>query len=136
VLADRNREAALRICPVVELAGMTPDAQVHLEFRAADATASPYLALGALVCAGLDGIRAGLEPPPVVAEGAGLDDQTRDPLPSSLGAALAALESDALARDWLPPRLLETYVGLKRLELALVADLDEEEVCRLYAGVH
>ena len=136
VLADRNREAALRICPVVELAGMTPEAQVHLEFRAADATASPYLALGALVCAGLDGIRAGLEAPPVVAEGADLDDPTRDPLPTSLAEALAALESDALARDWLPPRLLDTYVGLKRLELSLVSDLDEEEVCRLYAGVH
>jgi glutamine synthetase len=71
-----------------------------------------------------------------VAEGADLDDPTRDPLPTSLAEALAALESDALARDWLPPRLLDTYVGLKRLELSLVADLDEEEVCRLYAGVH
>jgi glutamine synthetase len=137
VLGERNREAALRICPVVEIGGMAPDAQLHLEFRAADATASPYLALGALVCAGLDGIREGLEPPFVVAEGAELDaDPRSEALPGSLGEALVALESDPQARDWLPARLRETYVGLKRLELSLVSDLDEEEVCRLYAGVH
>jgi glutamine synthetase len=89
------------------------------------------------VCAGLDGIRDGLEPPSVVAEGAELDaDPRSEPFPSSLGEALVALESDPQARDWLPARLRETYVGLKRLELSLVSDLDEEEVCRLYAGVH
>jgi glutamine synthetase len=116
---------------------MAPEGQLHLEFRAADATASPYLALGALVCAGLAGIREELDPPLVVASGDELNaDPSHDRLPSSLGEALAALERDPVARDWLPPRLLDTYVGLKRLELALVADLDEEEVCRLYAGVH
>ena len=31
----------------------------NFEYRAADAAASPYLALGALVWAGLDGLRAG-----------------------------------------------------------------------------
>jgi glutamine synthetase len=137
VLGEQNREAALRICPVVALGGMTPDDQVHLEFRGSDATASPYLALGALVCAGLAGIREELDPPLVVASGDELNpDPSRDRLPSSLGEALAALELDPVARDWLPPRLLETYLGLKRLELSLVAELDEEEVCRLYAGVH
>ncbi len=57
-------------------------------------------------------------------------------LPRSLEEALDALEADPQASSWLPPRLLETYLGLKRLELALVADLDLEEVCRLYASVH
>jgi glutamine synthetase len=137
VLGERNREAALRICPVLELDGMTPQGQLHLEFRAADATASPYLALGALVCAGLSGIREELDPPLVVASGDELDaDPSRDRLPTTLGEALAGLELDPAARDWLPPRLRETYLGLKRLELELVADLDDEEVCRLYAGVH
>jgi glutamine synthetase len=136
VIGEQNREAVLRICPVVELDGMRPDGQVHLEFRAADATASPYLALGALVCAGLAGIRHELEPPPVVASGATLDDPRLPSLPRSLGEALDALEADPVARDWLPPRLRETYTGLKRLELSLVGQLDEEEVCRLYAGVH
>ena len=137
VLGAQNREATLRICPVVPLGGMTAPAQVHLEFRAADATASPYLALGALVCAGLEGIREQLEPPPVVEAGAPLEpDPLRSALPRSLGEALDALESDARARTWLSPRLLETYLGLKRLELSLVSDLELEEVCRLYASIH
>ena len=52
-----DRGAALRICPVV---GSDPGhraRQFNAEFRVADATASPYLALAALVQAGLDGIR-------------------------------------------------------------------------------
>lgn len=126
-ISERDREAVLRICPVLELAGMTPEGQLHLEFRAADATASPYLALGALVCAGLAGIRDGLDPGPA--------DPGR-PLPRSLCEALDALEHDPVAREWLPPRLLETYLGLKRLELMLVSGLDDEEVCRRYARVH
>lgn len=137
VLGDRNREATLRICPVVPLGGMTAQGQLHLEFRAADATASPYLALAALVNAGLEGIREQLEPPPVVEAGAPLEaERMRTALPTSLGEALAALEADPLARSWLPPRLLESYLGLKRLELSLVSDLELEEVCRLYARVH
>jgi glutamine synthetase len=137
VLGERNREATLRICPVVPLGGMTAQGQLHLEFRAADATASPYLALGALVCAGLEGIREQLEPPPVVEAGEPIAvDPAHNTLPRSLTEALEALESDALARSWLPPRLLDTYLGLKRLELSLVSDLELEEVCRLYASVH
>jgi glutamine synthetase len=135
VLAEQNREATLRICPVVPLGGMTAQGQLHLEFRAADATASPYLALGALVCAGLEGIREQLEPPPVVVEAIEVEP-LRTALPRSLDEALDALQADPLARSWLPPRLLETYLGLKRLELALVSDLEVEEVCRLYASVH
>jgi glutamine synthetase len=139
VLADRNREAALRICPVAELGGSRPERQYNLEFRAADATASPYLALGAVVRAGLEGIRAKLESPPIVsAERASSDVEApgATPLPRSLEEALVALEADRVARSWLPPRLLETYLGLKRLELSLVEGLDDAEVCRRYAAVH
>jgi glutamine synthetase len=137
VLAAQNREATLRICPVVPLGGMTAQGQLHLEFRAADATASPYLALGALVSAGLEGVRDELDPPTVVEAGSPIDaEPMRTALPASLQEALAALEADPRARAWLPPRLLETYLGLKRLELSLVSDLEVEEVCRLYARVH
>jgi glutamine synthetase len=137
VFGAQNREATLRICPVVALGGMTAQGQLHLEFRAADATASPYLALGALVSAGLEGIREELDAPAVIEAGAPLAaEPMRTALPASLGESLAALESDPLARSWLPPRMLETYLGLKRLELSLVSDLEVEEVCRLYARVH
>ncbi|MFI5018761.1 MAG: glutamine synthetase, partial [Dongiales bacterium] len=45
-IADRDREAALRICPVLTIPGSDPDRQFNVEYRSADAAASPYLALG------------------------------------------------------------------------------------------
>ena len=63
-LVRQDRGATLRICPI--FAAATPDEvtrQFHVEFRATDAAASPYLALGAMIFAGVDGIRRGLELP-------------------------------------------------------------------------
>ncbi|HEY1622542.1 MAG TPA: glutamine synthetase family protein, partial [Streptosporangiaceae bacterium] len=50
-LGIADREAMLRVPGLAA----EPE-QTHLEFRAADATANPWLALGALVRAGLDGV--------------------------------------------------------------------------------
>ena len=56
--------------------------QFNLEFRVADATASPYLALAMLVQAGLDGVR----------EQRRSTYRIHGPLPASLEAALTLLE--------------------------------------------
>jgi glutamine synthetase len=141
-LGERNREALLRIAPIVSLAGQDPAAQFNLEFRAADATANPHLVLGALVRAGLTGIRERLACPPILRA-----DPTRlapdelaalgaPVLPTSLAEALAAIEGDVAACGWLPPRLLETYLGVKRSELGACHGLDVGEICRRYAAVY
>src|SRR6266851_5292263 len=54
-----NREAAVRICSPMrgEEAGT-----VNLELKPSDSSGNPYLALGALIHAGLDGIRRKLDP--------------------------------------------------------------------------
>jgi glutamine synthetase len=141
-LAERNREALLRIPPLVALAATDPAEQLRLEYRGADAAANPYLALGALVRAGLEGVREGLPEPPLL---------DRDPaqlntaeaerygvgaLPASLEDALQALAEDETARAWLGPTLYDAYVGLKRAEIDAVADLDVSEVCRRYAAIY
>ena len=54
-----NREAAIRICS--PLRG-DPGSSVNLELKPSDSSANPYLALGAFVYAGLDGIRSKLDP--------------------------------------------------------------------------
>jgi glutamine synthetase len=121
-----DRGTALRICPVV---GGDPAArarQFNVEFRVADATASPYLALAVLVQAGLDGIRAARE----------LADHRPRPLPSSLGEALMLLEESESAGDWLGPELLSAYLRFKRGEMAGLENLEEAEVCRRYAEVY
>jgi glutamine synthetase len=134
----QNREAALRVCPPAD---GTP-AGVNLEFRPPDGLCNPYLAIGAIVLAGLAGIRDALAPPALVqsdpyaltpAERAALGVQ---PLPSSLGRALTVLEGDAEARAWLPPRLLATFLAIKRAEIAHVAGASSAEMCGIYAAIY
>lgn len=141
-LADRNREALLRIPPVVSLAGADPARQLRLEYRGTDSSANPYLALGAIARAGLDGVRAGLPAPPILdRDPAQLDSAEAarygvGGLPRSLGESLQALEEDDTAGSWLTPLLYETYLSVKRAELEAVAGADIGEVCRRYAAVY
>ena len=124
--APLDRGAAVRICP---LSGTDPEQharQCNVEFRVADATASPYLALAVLVQAGLDGIRRELP----------LQTQNPAPLPTSLAEALTLLERNAAATDWLGGDLLSAYILFKRAEIKGLENLDELEICRRYAEVY
>src|SRR5439155_6419042 len=63
-LARQDRGATLRICPVFAAATAEETArQFHVEFRVTDGAASPYLALGAVIFAGVDGMRRQLPLP-------------------------------------------------------------------------
>lgn len=141
-LADRDREAALRICPTWTLGGGDPARQCNVEYRAADATANPYLAVWALLRAGLAGLDAGLDAPPAEPRHPdGLDPAERAALgiarlPETLEAALGALDADAVVRGWLAGDVLETFVGVRNAELARVAGLSPAEVCDLYRGLY
>jgi glutamine synthetase len=159
-VGERNRETLLRIPPLVTLGGggtadahpspsppspnPTPDLapQLRLEYRGADAAANPYLALGAIVRAGLEGVRAGLAPPPILdRDPAHLDAAEAErfgvgALPASLGDALLALAEDDVVRRWLGATLYEAYAGIKQSELDAVADLDLGEVCKRYAAIY
>jgi glutamine synthetase len=121
-----DRGTALRICPVTGSDPVARARQFNVEFRVADATASPYLVLAVLVQAGLDGIRSGRE----------LADHKPRPLPTSLGEALTLLEENERAADWLGPELLAAYLRFKRGEMAGLENLEEAEICRRYAEVY
>jgi glutamine synthetase len=141
-LADRNREALLRIPPLVSLAGGDPTTQLHLEYRGADASANPYLALGALLRAGLEGVRAELAPPTILdRDPAQLDAEAAKRfgvggLPTSLEEALQALLDDPNARAWMSPLLHDGYMSVKRAELDAARGLDIEELCARYAAIY
>ncbi|SFS97734.1 gamma-glutamylputrescine synthetase [Halostagnicola kamekurae] len=114
---QENREALVRI-PAPD-----PDdseGSTRLEFRAADNTANPYLALTGLLAAGLDGIQRELEPPEQLGVDPGslsASERTRrdiDRLPRTLGQALDALAANETMRDVLGSELFETYLGVKR----------------------
>jgi len=139
-LGRQNREAMLRICPVVRIDG-DGLAGANLEYRAADASANPWLVLAALIRAGLDGLTRELPAPPVVeGELESLDAADRArlgiaALPATLEAALAAIEEDTLAAAWFAPDLTATHLAIRRTELAILADATPEERCLRYADV-
>lgn len=138
-VGERNREATLRICPIVE--GDSAASQFNLEYRAADATANPYLLLGALIRAGLEGLEKQLPLPPLIdGDPSELDEAARVAagvrrLPESLPAALAALREDETASNWLPRTLYESFLLMKAAELEACASLDMEALCKRYAAV-
>lgn len=141
-LGERDREASLRICPVTSL---DPDAkarQYNIEFRAADACASPYLALAAIVHAGAQGIEEGLSAPEICAEDLSLLDErqlrTRGyvRLPQSLEEALERFAADETVRGFFSEQFADVYVAHKRGELAAVADLPVAEKCKAYEAIY
>jgi glutamine synthetase len=121
-----DRGAALRICPAAGGDHAQRARQFNAEFRVADATANPYLALAMLVQAGLDGIRQQRE----------IELINPQPLPSNLLEALKLLEASECAADWLGTDVLSAYVLFKRAEINAVETLDEAEICRRYAEVY
>jgi len=141
-LAQRNREALIRIPPLVTLAGADPADQLRIEYRGADASANPYLALGAIVRAGLDGVRRRLPAPPLLeCDPAQLDVEQAErfgvgALPTTLEQSLQALADDEIVRGWMTPLLYDAYVSVKRAELDASADLELAEVCKRYAAIY
>ncbi len=141
ILAEQDRGAALRICPV--FAAASPDdaaRKFNVEFRVTDATASPYMALGAIVHAGLDGIRHGRTLPAPVEGFWSMTDAEREAtgarrLPASLAEALDLLEGSAVA-GWLGAVLSGAYLDLKRAEIKSLEGLDAEAVCARYVEAY
>src|SRR5215218_616044 len=123
-----NREAPLRLPSLFW--GME-EASTNVELKAPDATSNPYLAVGGLIAAGLDGLGRGLEPPePVEVDPATLSDDDRArlgiaPLPSTQEEALDALAADAVLTGALGPVLAESYLAVRRSEWEAYSAEDE-----------
>jgi glutamine synthetase len=139
-IAVQDRGASLRVCPI--FGGDGAAEQFNVEFRVADAAASPYLALGALVWAGVDGIRNKRALPEmsersfwdmseVEREAAGVR-----PLPRSLEEALDLLAGSSAAVEWFGPEFLQVYLRFKRAELRVVDGLSPAAICARYAEIY
>lgn len=141
-LGAQDREAGIRICPVTATTPADRARQFNVEFRAADAAASPHLALAAIVAAGTLGMEAGISAAPSTAEdlsllpAADLAQRGLRRLPASLGAALDELMSDGAFRASLPARMPAIYAAHKRGELAHVAPMTEAERFAAYAATY
>jgi glutamine synthetase len=114
--SDRNRSALIR-----KPAARVPAAS-RIEARFPDPSCNAYLAIAALIHAGLDGIENDLECPDPVRENIyDFDEEKReeygiDTLPTNLGEAVDALEEDEVIYDALGEHIGEKFVEAKRQE--------------------
>ncbi len=129
----QNREAAVRVCK-----DKTGERASRIEYKTSDATANPYMALGALIAAGLDGVERNLALPGEVDMDPGLipGDERKargiDLLPQSLQEALDALRVDAVLLESLGPPLAQSYVAVRQNEWDNMNEMSlEEEIAML-----
>ena len=126
-----NREAAVRL--VTGTAG-TESRAANAEVKCFDASASPYLVVGAVLAAGLAGIGAGFRlGPETTGDPSSLSDDERavlgaDRLPTSLPEALEHYEKSQVLAEALGHELYETIAAVRRAEIELFATASPDEV--------
>jgi glutamine synthetase len=109
--AIENRGALVRV------QGSPGDAAAHVEYRAGEPAANPYLYLAASLAAGLDGVVRGLTPPPPVeADPYAADGLVQ--LPTTLTAAVKSLDGDPFYRAAFGDTFVDYLVMMKRAEVA------------------
>jgi glutamine synthetase len=115
-----NREAAVRVPS--KRRGFEMES-TNLELKPCDPSNNPYLALGGLLAAGLDGMERKLDPgEPTLVDPDTLSETERRRrgirrLPGSLAEALEALERDDVLRAALGDTLVREYLTVKRSEV-------------------
>ena len=126
-LGVQDREAGVRISAFLE---SDPPSHLNAEYRACDASANPYLALGALVWAGLDGLGQGLEPTAITdGDPDEVDTETAktiglQALPTSLPDAMARMRASPAVATWMGETFRDAYLTNKESELKLLEGLD------------
>jgi glutamine synthetase len=114
-----NREAPVR---APSLFWGSEEASTNIELKAADSSCNPYLAVGGLIAAGLDGIERKLEPPePVEVDPATIPEDERAErgilrLPATQEEALDALAADQVLTVALGLTLATSYLAVRRSE--------------------
>jgi glutamine synthetase len=115
----RNNQSALVRIP---LAKKGKSQSVRVEYRSPDAAANPYLALSAVLGAGLAGIRNGYELPPEVSSNVhALTNAERQAagisrLPETLAEALDRMEQSELMAETLGEHVFDWFLRNKRRE--------------------
>lgn len=116
--ANDHRGAMLRVL------GAEGAAAARIENRVGEPAANPYLYMACQIVAGLDGIDNATDPGPQDDEPYASD---RTLLPTSLQAALDALDNEALFRDQFGDVFMDYYLRLKRNELGRFLSYLEEQ---------
>jgi glutamine synthetase len=123
-----NREGGIRLPSQFrsDLAAST-----NAELKASDSSSNPYLALGGVMAAGLDGVRRKLAPgEAILIDPGNYSDAERERkgirrYPTNLKEALDNLEKDRVLTEALGPLLAKSFLAVKRLEWDSFSQADE-----------
>jgi len=127
----QNREAALRLVPAGRL---VPDAAANVELKASDASGNPYLAIAAVIGAGLAGIEDGLTlPEPIQDEPGSWPEGERERrgihrLPETAEDAIAAVKLSAPVREALGDDLVGAWTAVRRGDADVARDMPPEDI--------
>jgi glutamine synthetase len=117
-----DKESGLRVVSSSSSSstGGAPIIMERVEFKLCDSTANLYLALAALLSAGLEGMKQqwGLRP---------ANDTTGRVIPTSLAESLNNLESSEFFQRAIPKRLLKGYLALRRAEAERASSMSLED---------
>ncbi|KAK9865024.1 hypothetical protein WJX84_002089 [Apatococcus fuscideae] len=123
----QNKEAPLRLCFLRGFAEMT-----NMELKSMDSTSNPYIALAAIITAGLLGMEKGLELPaafntdPSSLSSEEIEAAGLEALPTTLAEALQALNHDSdflrALRATMGPELLMAFIRVKVAEAKTLHD--------------
>jgi glutamine synthetase len=125
-----NRECTVRVASPFRGREME---STNVELKACDPSCNPYLALGGLILAGLDGVERGLEPPePARVNPARMSDEQRQrsgirPLPGSLREALVELQADEVLFPALGDLLGRCLLGVRSAEIEALEQMTPEQ---------
>jgi len=130
-----NREAAMRF--VTGMVGSRSEA-ANMEIKAIDPAGNPYLVLGGVIAAGIDGMERELRlPEPTTDDPSSLSAARRRKLgirqlPSSLGDAADELERSSVLRGAMGDMLFESFVATRRGEVEAFAGMDDDALVRAH----
>ncbi|MCL9780956.1 glutamine synthetase family protein [Vibrio sp. S4M6] len=127
---EQNREAALR------LAGFD-QSPTRFELKTMDASANPYLALGVVIAAGMDGVVNKMQLPPPCNQDPGLlSEQQRKQrniyrLPTTLFEALAEYKSNDMLKASMGENLQQAFQSVRQAEWDYISGLSFDEEVKL-----
>ncbi|MGW0600461.1 glutamine synthetase [Streptomyces sp. NPDC002776] len=130
-----TREAGVRV--ITGTAGLQ-DRSANIEIKPADLAANPYLALGCVIAAGLDGMARSTPLPQETTGNPELLDagQARARgvrrLPASLGEAVAEFRADEVLSTALGPVLTDAVIAVREGEIAAADGLDDGRIAAAY----
>ena len=106
--SDKNKDAIVRVLKL-------GSENASVSFRAPDPTANPYLAVAAVIKAGLEGIKYNFEPWDYVPYG-NENLANLETMPANLIAAVEESKKSSFARDLMGDKLYNSYVNMKTKE--------------------